>query len=56
MAQFFTNELVSLEKLIEDKTQSIKTELNNINCVYEIDKCAKWIKDNGFKRVRLNFA
>lgn len=54
MAQFFTNELVSLEKLVEDKREIVKTELIDIIDTYEIDKCTQWIKDNNFERVRLN--
>ncbi|GLV36925.1 Diphthamide biosynthesis 2 [Carabus blaptoides fortunei] len=55
MSQFSTNEAVSLEKRIEFSSEISKTKAEDVNNVYEVDKCAKWILENDYKKVCLQF-
>ncbi|KAJ8950767.1 hypothetical protein NQ318_011260 [Aromia moschata] len=47
---YFTNEAVSLEKQVDLSTQPIETKLEDIEDIYEVNKCANWIKSNNFQR------
>lgn len=53
MSQFSTNEAVSLEKRIEFSSEISKTKAEDVSNVYEVEKCAKWILENDYKKVRL---
>lgn len=52
MSQFSTNETVSLEKHIELKPHLTKIKPEDVEYVYEINRCANWILENDFKKVR----
>lgn len=53
MAQFSTNELVSLEKNVDNHKKLIQTSLEEIDSVYEIDKCVEWITSNNYEKVTI---
>lgn len=53
MSQFSSHEAVSLEKHIDTQENIIKTSNNEIDNVYEIEKCVKWILDNNYEKVWL---
>ncbi|XP_023029970.1 diphthamide biosynthesis 2 [Leptinotarsa decemlineata] len=52
---FSTNEDVSLEKKIDSTSPPIQTNPEDLEYVYEIRKCAEWIKSNDFRKVCLQF-
>ncbi|CAH1971071.1 unnamed protein product [Acanthoscelides obtectus] len=54
-SSFSTNEAVSLEKTVSRDQKPMETPLEAIDSVYEIDKCAQWIKTNNFHNVCLQF-
>lgn len=53
MSQFSSHEAVSLEKRIDIKQNTTQTLFSEIDSVYEIERCTKWILDNNFTNVRL---
>ncbi|EFA05560.1 2-(3-amino-3-carboxypropyl)histidine synthase subunit 2 [Tribolium castaneum] len=54
MSQFSTNEAVSLEKQVETVLNPA-TKFELIDEVYELQRCAGWIKANDFQKVCLQF-
>ncbi|CAH0548955.1 unnamed protein product [Brassicogethes aeneus] len=55
MTRFSTNEAVSLEKTVETAVDLVETSQTDLENVYEIGKCAEWIKKNNYKKVCLQF-
>ncbi|KAF5281896.1 hypothetical protein FQR65_LT14480 [Abscondita terminalis] len=53
--QFSTNESIILEKQIDDSTKFAQTSPDQLNFVYEIDNCVRWIQNHNFKKVCLQF-
>ncbi|KAF2880158.1 hypothetical protein ILUMI_26021 [Ignelater luminosus] len=53
--QFSTNESNAFEKKIDNSTEILHTSQENIDFVYEIDRCTKWIRSNNFQKVCLQF-
>ncbi|XP_018329150.1 2-(3-amino-3-carboxypropyl)histidine synthase subunit 2-like [Agrilus planipennis] len=54
MAAFFSNEAVSLDKTV-NTSSVLTTKSDEIESVYDIEKCTNWIKENNFKNVCLQF-
>ncbi|CAH1155502.1 unnamed protein product [Phaedon cochleariae] len=52
---FSTNEVVSLERKIDSTDDIIPTEIEDLEYVYEISRCAEWIRSNQFQKVCLQF-
>lgn len=48
---FFANETVSLEKRINLTAEPLQTSSADLDCQYEINKCAEWITSNMFQKV-----
>lgn len=48
---FFSNEVISLEKSIDLTSTPVETKLEDLDEVYEINRCSKWIQTNNFQRV-----
>ncbi|KAJ8921166.1 hypothetical protein NQ315_013638 [Exocentrus adspersus] len=54
-SQFYAHENVSLDKSIDSTLKPVQTKADDLNYVYEISKCAEWIKSNNFQKVCLQF-
>ncbi|VEN44739.1 unnamed protein product [Callosobruchus maculatus] len=52
---FSSNEAVSLEKTVNNEQKPVETAIENIDSVYEIEKCTQWIKIHDFHKVCLQF-
>ncbi|CAG9854447.1 unnamed protein product [Phyllotreta striolata] len=52
---FSSNEAVSLEKQVDLLCTPIETKPEDLEAVYEISRCAEWIRSNNFKKVCLQF-
>lgn len=50
--QFSTNEANAFEKQIDDSTAILHTSVEDIDSMYEIDRCTKWIRSNNFQKVK----
>lgn len=55
MTQFSSNESVSLERTINSLKSPTQTHPEDIDKIYELEKCTKWITENNYKKVRLYF-
>lgn len=49
---FYTHENVSLEKNVAATTKIVQVKPEDLDFVYEINKCVEWIKSNNFQKVR----
>lgn len=55
MDQFSSNPSVTLEKPVDTTKTSTTTNSENIDRIYELDRCIEWIKMNQYKNVGLQY-
>lgn len=49
---FYAHENVSLDKNVDTTIKLVQTKPEDLDFVYEINKCVDWIKSNNFQKVR----